>query len=81
VSGLQQRLKLSRVATLNEKGVGIVALGEEDAAGSDTMHTQKMGQLQCRVLAALIGIDIEGEINSAWSVAKLSKLVRVEMGA
>ena len=58
-----------------------MALGQEDATGSDTLHTQTMGQLQRRVLAALIGIDIEGEINSAWSVAKLSKLVRVEMGA
>jgi hypothetical protein len=50
VSGLQQRLKLSRVATLNEKGVGIVALRQEDAAGSDTLHTKTMGQLQRRLL-------------------------------
>jgi hypothetical protein len=33
------------------------------------------------VLATLIDIDIEGEINSAWSVATSSKLVSVEMGA
>ena len=48
-----------------------MSLGQEDAAGSDTLHTKTMGQLQRRVLAAVIGIDIEGEINSAWSVAQL----------
>ena len=81
MSGLQQRLELSRVAALNEEGVGIVSLGQEDAASSDTLRAKTMGQLLCGLLAAVVGIDIEGEIDGAWPVAQLSKLIRVEMGA
>jgi len=47
--------KLSRVATLNEKELIVAWAGRR--GGSDTMHTQTMGQLQRRVLAALIGIE------------------------
>ena len=40
-----------------------------------------MSQLLCGLLSAVVGIDIEGEINGAWPVAELSQLIRVEMGA
>jgi hypothetical protein len=40
-----------------------------------------MSQLLCGLLAAVVVIDIEGEINGAWLVAELSPLIRVEMGA
>ena len=37
MSGLQKRLELLRVTTLNKEGVGIVSRGQKDAAGVDTL--------------------------------------------
>ena len=54
---------------------------QKDAAGVDTLRAETMGQLLRGLLAAVVGIDIEGEINGTWPVAQLSKLVGVEMGA
>jgi hypothetical protein len=55
-----------RVAALNKEGVGIVALGQEDAASGNTLRVKTMGQLLGGLLAALVVIDIEGEIDGAW---------------
>ena len=54
---------MSRITTLDEKGVGIVTLGQEDAASGDTLRLETMCQPLRSLLAAAIGIDIEGEIN------------------
>ena len=64
------------ISTLNEERVGIVALWQEDAASGDTLRVKAMGQLLRSLLAALVGIDIEGEIDSAWTVTELAELVR-----
>lgn len=40
------------------------------------MRSQPMGQLFCSLLAALVGIIIEGNIESAWPVTELAELVR-----
>ena len=40
-----------------------------------------MGQLFGGLLAALVGIDIESEIDGARTFAQLAELVRVEMGS
>ena len=54
---------------------------QEDAAGIDTLRAKTMGQLLGGLLPALVGIDIEGEIDSARTFAQLVELVRVEMGS
>ena len=36
---------------------------QEDAARGDTMRTKAMGQLLGGLLAALVGIDVEGDID------------------
>ena len=58
-----------------------MALGQEDTARSDTMRVKTLGQLLCGLLTTVVGVDIEGEIDGARSVAKLKKLFRVEMGS
>ena len=40
-----------------------------------------MGQQLRGLLTALVGIDIEGEIDSAWTITELAELAAVEMGA
>jgi len=66
---LQKRLKLERVAALDKEGVGIVALGQQDAASSNTLDAKAIGQLLGSMLAAPVVIDIEGEIDGAQAFA------------
>ncbi|PYV25091.1 MAG: hypothetical protein DMG27_11125, partial [Acidobacteria bacterium] len=63
-------MELSRVTALHEEGVGIVTSGQEDAARGDALRPETMGQPLRGLLAAAIGIDIEGEINGARAVAQ-----------
>ena len=42
-SGLQERLELAGVTTLHEKGVGIVALGQENTARDDALCPVTLG--------------------------------------
>jgi hypothetical protein len=58
-----------------------VALGQEDAASGNTLRVKTMGQLLGGLLAALVVIDIEGEIDGALAFTQLEKLVQVEMGS
>ncbi|HEY6369608.1 MAG TPA: hypothetical protein VIX37_03450 [Candidatus Sulfotelmatobacter sp.] len=74
-------MKLSCVTALDEKGVRIMALGQENAASGDALHVQTLCKLVRGLLSATVGVDIEGEINGARMVAQLLKLVSVEMGA
>ncbi len=46
-----------------------MAQGQKDAPSGDALHLQTMSQLPRGLLAAAIGVDIEGEINGAWAVA------------
>jgi hypothetical protein len=67
------------VSSFNEEGVGIVSRRQQDATGGDTVRTKTMGELLCCLLAALVLIDIEGEIYSAWTITELAELNVVEM--
>jgi len=58
-----------------------VAIGQEHAASGDALRAETLCELLRGLLAAAVGIDIEGEINGARAVAQLLKLVSVEMGA
>src|SRR5207302_8022980 len=40
LSGLQQRLELPRITSLNEEAVGIVALGQWDPASNDALFPE-----------------------------------------
>jgi hypothetical protein len=42
MSGLQQRPKLPGVAALDEKAVGVVALGQRDEASSDVSFPETL---------------------------------------
>ena len=53
-----------------------MSLWQQDAASSDTVRVKTMGQLLCGLLTALVGIDVEGEIDGAWAFAQLVELVR-----
>ena len=56
-----------------------MSLRQENAAYRDTVRDKTMGQLLCGLLAALVLIDIEGEIDGALAFAQLAELVCVEM--
>jgi len=58
-----------------------VALGQEHAASDDALHVQTLCELLRGLLSAAVGVDIEGEINGARTVAQLLKLVSVEVRA
>ena len=58
-----------------------MTLWQKNAPGSDATCAETQSQLHGGLLAALVGIDIEGEIDGARTVAQFQKLVRVEMGS
>src|SRR5580704_3899554 len=58
-----------------------MSLRQENATCGDTVRDKTTGQLLCSLLAALVLIDIEGEIDGARSFGQLAELVRVEMGS
>jgi hypothetical protein len=62
LSGLQEGLELSSRPALDETGVWIVAVGEQDAASINALCPKAMGQLLGSLLTAAICIAIEGEI-------------------
>ena len=74
-------MELSCITALDEEGVRIVALGQEYAASGDALRAETLGESLRGLLAAAIGIDIEGEINRARAVAQLLKLASVQMRA
>ena len=58
-----------------------MAWRQEDAASDDALRPETIGQLLRGLLAAAVGVDVEGEINGARAVAQLSKLAGGEMSA
>ena len=52
-----------------------MSLRQENATCGDTVHDKTMSQLLCSLLAALVLIDIEGEIDGALAFAELAELV------
>src|ERR1035438_6938843 len=76
---LQQRLELVCVSSLNEEGVGIMPLRQENVTCRDIAHDKTLSQLLCSLLAALILIDIEGDIHSALAFTELGELGVIQM--
>lgn len=58
-----------------------MAIGQEDAASGDALRPETMCKQLRGLLAATVGIDIEGEIDRARAVTQLLKLASVEMRA
>ena len=56
-----------------------MSLRQENATCRDTVHDKTTGQPLCSLLAALVLIDIEGEIDGAFAFAQLAELVSVEL--
>src|SRR6202007_1046516 len=82
LGSLQERPKLFRTPTTpNEKRVGIVTLWQQDAKGHDAVYAKAVGQLLCSLLSALVGVDIEGEIDGALAITQLVELGVIQMGA
>jgi hypothetical protein len=52
------------IPTLHEEGIGIVTRWQKDATSSDALRAQTMGQLLCGLLATLVLIHVEGDIDS-----------------
>ena len=69
------------ITALDEERVWILAIGQEDAASGDALRLETMCELLRGLLAAAVGIDIEGEIDRARAVTQLLKLVGVQMRA
>jgi len=58
-----------------------VTIGQEDAASDDALRLETLCELLRGLLAAAVGIDIEGEIDRARAVAQLLQLAGVQMRA
>ena len=56
-------------------------LRQENATCRDTVHDKAMNQLVCSLLAALVLIDIEGDIHGAVAFTELAELGIVQMRA
>ena len=65
----------------DEERVWIVTLWQQDAKGHDAVCAKAMGQSLCSLLSALVGVDIEGEIDGALAITQLLKLGVIQMGA
>src|ERR1700722_4985642 len=81
LGSLHQRPELFRVPTPNEERVGIVTLWQQDAKGHDAVCAKAMGQSLCSLLSALVGVNIEGEIEGALPTPLLPEGGFFQMGA
>ena len=74
-------MELSGITALDEEGVRIVAFGQEHTASGDALGAETLSQSLRGLLAAAVGIDVEGEIDGALAIAQLLKLTGVQMRA
>src|ERR1700733_11250753 len=81
LGSFQQSPELSRVPTPNEERVGIVTLWQQDAKGHDAVCAKAVGQSLCSLLSALVGVNIEGEIDGALAITQLLELDVIQIGA
>ena len=81
LGSLQQRPELFRVPTPNEERVWIVTLWQQDAKSHDAVCAKAMGQSLCSPLSALVGVDIEDEIDGALAITQLVEVGVIQMGA
>jgi len=58
-----------------------MTLRQQNATCRDTVHDKMLSQLLCSLLAALVLIDIEGDIHSALAFTELAELGVIQMRA
>jgi hypothetical protein len=56
------------IPTLNEEGVGVVSRRQDYPANRYSVCGKTMSQLLCSLLATVIGIIVEADIDDAWLV-------------
>jgi hypothetical protein len=64
---------------LDEEAVRIVPVRQRDTQSGHTSSPEAAGDLLCGPLTALVGVGIEGQVDSATVTAQLVKLARVEI--
>lgn len=79
MSRLQETLKLVGVATLDEEAVGVVSVGQGYASSGHALSPETPRHPLSRLLAALVGVGIEGQVDCPRGVTQLLKLSRIEM--
>jgi hypothetical protein len=72
--GLQETLKLLRIAALDKEAVRVVSVGQEDMESSHALSAKPAHHPLRRRLAASVGVGIQGKIDSPRPVAQLLKL-------
>ena len=58
-----------------------MSLWQKHPSSGGTSRAETMGQLLRGLLAALVGVAVEGEIDSTLALAELAELIGVEMGS
>ena len=79
MSGLQQLLKLVSIAALNKEAVGILSGGQGYAPSSHSLSPETPRHSLSRLLAALVRVGIESQIDGPPAIAQLLELSRVEV--
>ena len=57
------------IAAIDEKAVGIVALGQRDAAHVYAPLSKPAGKRLCRLLTAAVDVGIKGQIDGSRTIA------------
>jgi hypothetical protein len=70
MSRLQETLKLGGVAALYEEAVGVVSVGQGYAPSGHTLSPETARHPLSRLLAALVGVGIEGQIDCPRGVTR-----------
>ena len=79
MSRLQETLKLVGVAALDEEAVGVVSVGHGYAPSGHALSPETARHPMSRLLAALVGVGIEDQVDCSRGVTQLLKLSRIEM--
>src|SRR5665213_4230672 len=79
LSCLQQRLELACIATLDEEAIRIVPIGQLNLPGLYSLRPETARKMLRSACAAAIGVGVERQIDSAWTITQLLELARTEM--
>ena len=78
---LKQPLKLVIIAALDEEAIRILAFGKRYGTHVDTLLDEPAGERLSRLLTTTVLVGIKGQVDGSWTVAKLTELARIEIGA
>ncbi len=79
MSYLQQFLKMVSFASPDEEAVGVMAIGQRYTANAHSLLSEPASQRFCRLLAAVVAVGVEGQIDGSRAVAQLVKLPDIEI--